>query len=400
MKIIKYGGELKQVNRVLIYGMGVYGKRLYEEILCCEGTKELFVCDVNKRACLGFLNYVPKEKLKQFMQDNGDAIIVISIKAENIVEDVHDEVVNMGWEKEKIYRYIPETKEEFVSRKIHEGFFNGEKTNFLMENYQADKLIEDKIVSKSPFLVARWGSVEGAAVMHSRIGMLSELDLHEMCNNAGVFPINDSLVKKYVNITELAAAQMDVMCVGFWCRKIESLYRIYSPEAVLISNGLLPPCNASWIGALKYKSVLVIHPFAPLIEEQYKRREKLFEDVRILPEFKLRTYQAIQSQGGTSKYASWVDAFEKMKEDIAKIDFDISLIGCGAYGMPLGAFIKEVLKKQAIHVGGQLQLLFGIKGKRWDMRKDTSVLYNQYWIRPTEELRPKNYMDIENGCYW
>ena len=132
----------------------------------------------------------------------------------------------------------------------------------------------------------------------------------------------------------------------------------------------------------------------------YKRREKLFEDVRILPEFKLRTYQAIQSQGGTSKYASWVDAFEKMKEDIAKIDFDISLIGCGAYGMPLGAFIKEVLKKQAIHVGGQLQLLFGIKGKRWDMRKDTSVLYNQYWIRPTEELRPKNYMDIENGCYW
>ena len=29
------------------------------------------------------------------MQDNGDAIIVISIKAENIVEDVHDEVVNM-----------------------------------------------------------------------------------------------------------------------------------------------------------------------------------------------------------------------------------------------------------------------------------------------------------------
>ena len=44
----------------------------------------------------------------------------------------------------------------------------------------------------------------------------------------------------------------------------------------------------------------------------------------------------------------------------------VALLGCGAYGMPLGAFIKDGLKKPAIHVDGVLQLLFEIKGKRWD----------------------------------
>ena len=87
------------------------------------------------------------------------------------------------------------------------------------------------------------------------------------------------------------------------------------------------------------------------------------------------------------------------KIDITDIDFDIALLGCGAYGMPLGAFIKEKLHKQAVHAGGQLQLLFGIKGKRWDAGS-VSKLYNEYWVRPTDDLKPDNYVEVENGCYW
>lgn len=45
-----------------------------------------------------------------------------------------------------------------------------------------------------------------------------------------------------------------------------------------------------------------------------------------------------------------------------KIDYDICLIGCGAYGFPLAAHAKRKGKK-AVHLGGALQLLFGIKGK-------------------------------------
>lgn len=49
-----------------------------------------------------------------------------------------------------------------------------------------------------------------------------------------------------------------------------------------------------------------------------------------------------------------------MKDEIDKQDYDIALIGCGAYGFPLAAHIKRSGKK-AIHLGGALQLLFGIK---------------------------------------
>lgn len=47
------------------------------------------------------------------------------------------------------------------------------------------------------------------------------------------------------------------------------------------------------------------------------------------------------------------------------VDYDIVLLGCGAYGFPLAAYAKR-RGKQAIHMGGSLQLLFGIKGKRWE----------------------------------
>ena len=89
-----------------------------------------------------------------------------------------------------------------------------------------------------------------------------------------------------------------------------------------------------------------------------------------------------------------------MQNDIDKIDFDIALLGCGAYGMPLGSFIKTKKKKTAIYIGGGLQILFGIKGTRWDSHEVVSNLYNSYWTRPSDLEKPNNHMSVENGCYW
>lgn len=50
-----------------------------------------------------------------------------------------------------------------------------------------------------------------------------------------------------------------------------------------------------------------------------------------------------------------------MEQDISKIEFDVCLLGCGAYGMPLAAYIKEKLQKTAIHIGGSLQLFLVLK---------------------------------------
>ena len=103
--------------------------------------------------------------------------------------------------------------------------------------------------------------------------------------------------------------------------------------------------------------------------------------------------------GEDNRFKNWFESLEYMKDEIAKKDFDIALIGCGAYGLPLASHVKR-LGKIGIHMGGCLQLLFGIKGKRWDKDPKISKFYNDSWIRPMEVDKPKNYLKVEDGCYW
>ena len=101
------------------------------------------------------------------------------------------------------------------------------------------------------------------------------------------------------------------------------------------------------------------------------------------------------------KPQTWFDALNRMTDDISKLDFDIAIIGAGAYGMSIGAYVKRELGKKALHLGGITQLLFGIKGRRWDARpKYTNGLYNDAWSRPLDAERPQNFMQIESGGYW
>jgi len=156
-----------------------------------------------------------------------------------------------------------------------------------------------------------------------------------------------------------------------------------------------------WSKALKEKKVLVIHPFAETIEKQFKNRERLFENREVLPEFKLQTIKAVQTIAGTkdTRFKDWFEALEYMYDEAMKRDFDIALIGCGAYGFPLAAKIKKA-GKQAIHMGGSLQILFGIKGKRWDNHEIIGRMYNEAWVRPGEKDIPQKKEIVEGGCYW
>ena len=147
--------------------------------------------------------------------------------------------------------------------------------------------------------------------------------------------------------------------------------------------------------------MLVIHPFSKSIESQYKRRKQIWANENILPEFKLITYKAIQTIAGnnTENYSDWFEALDIMKKDISKIDFDIAIIGCGAYGFPLAAECKRIGKK-AIHLGGQVQMMFGISGKRWEEIPYYQQFINEYWVHPMEEEIPNNFKKVEGGCYW
>ncbi len=171
-----------------------------------------------------------------------------------------------------------------------------------------------------------------------------------------------------------------------------------------------------WTRILKGKRVLVIYPFEQTIRQQYAKRELLYDNPDILPEFELITLKSVQTiAGNQSEFADWFEALEYMERQIDKIDFDIALIGCGAYGLPLAAYIKRKGKK-AVHLGGGVQLLFGILGKRWvedypkispwhylpgkDIDIDYTPLFNEHWCYPLPEDTPNNTKAVEGACYW
>lgn len=169
-----------------------------------------------------------------------------------------------------------------------------------------------------------------------------------------------------------------------------------------------------WTRILKNKKVLVVHPFENTIKTQYAKRKLLFENNDILPDFELKTFKAVQSVAGNkTKFKDWFEALEYMENEISKIDFDICIIGCGAYGLPLAAHVKR-MGKQAIHLAGGTQLLFGILGKRWveqykdiwhyrpnvDININYRPLFNKNWIYPLPCDTPEGAQKVENACYW
>lgn len=61
------------------------------------------------------------------------------------------------------------------------------------------------------------------------------------------------------------------------------------------------------------------------------------------------------------RFYDWFDALNWMSEEISKINFDIALLGCGAYGFPLAARIKKY-GKNCYSLWGSLTASFWHKG--------------------------------------
>ena len=147
--------------------------------------------------------------------------------------------------------------------------------------------------------------------------------------------------------------------------------------------------------------MLVVHPFRDTILRQYARREQLFPGSEVLPAFaSLTVVQAVQGLGGQQTgYASWFDALADMQRRMDAADYEVAVIGAGAYGLPLAVHARDT-GHAAIQMSGATQLLFGIRGRRWDTHPQISRLYNDAWVRPAENEGIARRDAVEGGSYW
>lgn len=234
------------------------------------------------------------------------------------------------------------------------------------------------------------------------ISLYPEVTMQSLCSNAGFFPRNITLGYQYKNLVISDMKEIDIL--GSYLKE-EEYFKNHLKHCVKVDlEGYYAPFlwENPWSSALRGKKILVIHPFVNSIEKQYRNRSKLFENEEVLPEFgDLILIKAVQSiAGNDTGFTNWFEALEYMKNKIDNVDFDIALIGCGAYGMNLAAHIKR-RGKIAIHMAGWTQMLFGIYGNRWiEDRPEYTKYINSYWIRPSENEKPFGAEKIENACYW
>lgn len=224
----------------------------------------------------------------------------------------------------------------------------------------------------------------------------------QLCEWSGFFPNSEKLLVKFSDIMKDALQHTDVLIR--WYQPYEAYFiKKYAVSLKGVCGGLggWAAKEKPWTAQLKGRKVLVIHPFADSIQKQYQRRELLFDNPEILPEFELKVLRAVQTIGEEKdeRFSDWFEALQYMCDEAMKIDFDIALIGCGAYGLPLAAYLKKN-GRSAVHVGGELQILFGIMGSRWEKNPYVMKIKNEYWTYPSESETPKGFKRVEDGCYW
>lgn len=169
---------------------------------------------------------------------------------------------------------------------------------------------------------------------------------------------------------------------------------------------------------IKNNNILIISAFTELIQQQiesgnfYKIVEYLYPDEK--------NYSINKIQYLKSKYTYFNDGpdnnifetFEKYIQELQNYqnDYNIVLISCGAYG-PL--FYKYFRKQGKIPIimGGDIQPFFGILNQRIKSHNPKALsLYWEYndmnYLNPyliheiDEKYKPKNYKQIEDGCFW
>jgi len=308
-----------------------------------------------------------------------------------------------------------------------QGYMKGTLT----DDATTSKLIADLLSSDKPCMIARYGSTECTCIRnylsiidsHHSVWKYLKSDImewwwnpsisHQMSSCAGFFPSDDEHLTRFAKRMLEDSALVDVL--GSWSYAEEDLRPFLNKDfQPVLLRSLEPWWNDSdpWTKVLEGKKILIVHPFAELILNQYgQNRQKLFKNEKILPQFDLQYVTAVQSIGGKADgFNDWFAALEYMQNEIDSHDYDICLIGCGAYGFLLAAHVKRSGKK-AVHLGGVLQILFGIIGKRWENphygveewcipEGFYSSMINEFWTRPGDEFKNDSTPKVENGCYW
>ena len=279
---------------------------------------------------------------------------------------------------------------------------------------ESNSIVRQSISDAKPFLLSRFGTTELDFLVSAQAEEKSNYAPNEFARSlnilSGVYPSDAEHLRQFRALYVEASTQIDVLAVrdgplDAWHRETQELgVELLAKKAPLVSWDVLFPIRAKlpWTQWLEGNSVLVIHPFVETIKHQLPKLSQIHgRDIFCGANFHLyRPPQLLADSHERNEWASWQDAFVAVTRDIDRLEFDVALVAAGAMGLPIAAHIKK-RGKVALHIGGDLQLFFGIKGARW-LRFYPKIQrrMNQFWVFPAESDRPQGFKRVEKGGYW
>lgn len=238
--------------------------------------------------------------------------------------------------------------------------------------------------------------------------------------NAGVFPSSSSSIDRWARSYLDSLAVLDGTAAG-WYRPLwnveHTILNRYAPATCFRTplRSLEPyyqPPEFRWTQHLAGKHVAVVSSFAETIRKQVwgEKTARIWtgeqEGLLTAPGVKwdfIRTYYAPTTALGHCAWPpsikTWEDAVIWTVDQVVRTGAQVAIIGCGALGMIIGGQLRA-RGISVIVMGGAVQVLFGIRGKRWATHDIISKFWNDAWVWPTADEIPGGANLVEGGCYW
>jgi hypothetical protein len=265
-------------------------------------------------------------------------------------------------------------------------------------------------------IIGRQGTIELQTLLsYVHTGTCKFSNLHTLEKHAGIYPSSYESVVVWIKEYMDAVKSSNGLAVGWYAPLAKGelqMLESWNFAGKRVPLRALEPYyvepNRSWLRGLDSQYVAVVSSFAASIKQQLPHLQQIWKGrEEMLPKDVQWScvqsyYSPVLAQGRCEwpdRIGSWSDAVTLLETQVVESGAKVALLGCGGLAMPLALRLKK-RGIAAIVLGGAIQLLFGIKGRRWSDHPVISGFFNDWWISPSAEEIPGAAADIEGGCYW
>lgn len=292
------------------------------------------------------------------------------------------------------------------------------------EILQGAEQIRNAFDSADPFFIGRNGTIEMQVLffwlMRRRGNTQSPYprDFVEVIErNAGVFPATNESIDAWAAAYLEALKQMTGGAAGWY----EPLWGIengilnnHAPNAFRTPLRSLEPYYVAaghrWTEKLAGRRVAVVSSFADTMQAQIQRPNEIWTgqqagllDISGVTWSFIKTGYAPMMALGKAEWPgthnTWQEAVDYVVSSVVASRSQIAVVGCGGLGMIIAGRLKAVGISTMV-LGGAIQVLFGIKGRRWANHQIISRFWNDAWVWPSPVEIPGAAVFVEDACYW